>query len=530
MTLKRSPIRYDESTSPPVALENPVPPLQFPLFSALVLSTGLFAMAVALLLLVFFRLARWKQHRYFFIIVLAAGVFGVADFGGAGPFSPMIKLLCARVQLFAAGVHISGWVAYAGADLGGLPKDRQRVLEWLPGSLGLLLLLVPSLSVTGQFVVLPFRIFGANYVHSELTSFAVACAVVMIFVLVLMLLRYLAAALRGRAQSRSHVLALSVFVVCGGVDLLTVAQVWRLPLVTPFGVALGVIPITMVLAARWRQDVEQHEQMSSTLERQVEIRTSELTAALATLGRTEKLAAVGRLAGGMAHEINNPGAALIANLEYLQLGLQRGEQLPADVGETVHESLEAARRISKTVRQLLLLSRAAIAESEGHSFDLKLVAGQALRAARDAEGARGERHVSTVVFEERIPVGLRSSGRGQLLEQALRSLLAQLAASAPSARTSRIQLGAATVGARVRLEVRADFRGLDSGVREQLTQPFLAPQSPEGGGASFGLAASLGLLRTLGAEVVLEEQTAGTNIVLLLDSAPPEVLAPIAQA
>ena len=509
-------IRPEKAEKEPLTL-----PLQFPLFSALALATGFFALAVALLLLVFFPVRRWRQHRYFFLVALAAGVFAISDFASAGPVAPALKHLLGRVQLVAAGLHVSAWAAYAGADLGPLPRWRQRAAEAVPLGLGLLLALFPSLALTGRFNTFPFRIFGAEYALSEITPLALASLGVMTGVLLAVMSRYFRAYAEGRPQSIAHLLALSVFIGCAAVDLATMGHLWALPLLTPFGVALGVIPIAMVLAARWRQDVQEHEQLSASLERTVTGRTSELTAALAALGRTEKLAAVGRLAGGMAHEINNPGAALIANLEYLELGLQRGEQLPPDVGETIHESLSAARRISRAVRQLLLLSRAAIAESEGHSFDLKLVAGQALRAARDAEVARHPPpQVSNVVFEDRIPPGLRSSGRGQLLDTALRALIEQLADSAPHSRTSRIMLAAHAEGPRVRLEVRTDFRGLGPSIREQLGESFLAPRGNDEG-ASFGLAASLGLLRTLGVEIVLEEHTAGTTVALLLDAAPP---------
>ena len=496
-------------------------PIQFPLFSALALATGCFAFAVALLLLAFFPVLRWRQHRYFVLVAMAAGVFGISEFASAGPVTPAIKFAFGRLQLLAAGVHVSAWAAYAAADLGALPKPRQRVLEGVPLVLAALMAAFPGLAFSGRINLFPFRIFGAEYALLELTSFAVFGLVVMTGSLLLVMARYLDAYARGRPQAGAHLLALSIFIGCALVDVMTLAHVWQLPLITPFGVALGVIPIALVLAGRWRQDVREREEIENSLERTVIGRTTELTAALAALGRTEKLAAVGRLAGGLAHEINNPGAALIANLEYLELGLQRGEQLPRDVGETIHESLSAARRISRAVRQLLLLSRAAIAESEGHSFDVKLVASQALRAARDAEVARHPApQVSNVVFEDRIPPGLRSSGRGQLLDTALRALIEQLADSAPRSRTSRITLAAHAEGQRVRLEVRTDFRGLGPGVREQLGESFLAPSANDER-APFGLAASLGLLRTLGVELALEEHAAGTTVALLLDGAPP---------
>jgi two-component system NtrC family sensor kinase len=74
----------------------------------------------------------------------------------------------------------------------------------------------------------------------------------------------------------------------------------------------------------------------------------------ADLVHSEKLAAVGQLAAGVAHEINNPLAAIIANAQMLLRDLPAGE---ADALESVRLIEQAGVRASQVVRNLLNFAR-----------------------------------------------------------------------------------------------------------------------------------------------------------------------------
>jgi len=72
-----------------------------------------------------------------------------------------------------------------------------------------------------------------------------------------------------------------------------------------------------------------------------------------SLIQNEKMAAVGQLAAGMAHEINNPLAAIIANAQLIM----RGAKDNADILESADLIEQAGVRASQTIRDLLRFSR-----------------------------------------------------------------------------------------------------------------------------------------------------------------------------
>lgn len=90
------------------------------------------------------------------------------------------------------------------------------------------------------------------------------------------------------------------------------------------------------------------------LEEMVQKRTEELRSAHALLIRSEKLASAGRLAAGIAHEINNPLQPILVNLELMLEDIQAGQPI---VERDIEESLKSAKRIGRIVERLLQFTR-----------------------------------------------------------------------------------------------------------------------------------------------------------------------------
>ncbi len=71
------------------------------------------------------------------------------------------------------------------------------------------------------------------------------------------------------------------------------------------------------------------------------------------LSQSEKLAIIGQLAAGMAHELNNPLTAILANAQIIQSGLETGNELQ----ESVELIIKASERAVQVVQNLLDFAR-----------------------------------------------------------------------------------------------------------------------------------------------------------------------------
>lgn len=102
-------------------------------------------------------------------------------------------------------------------------------------------------------------------------------------------------------------------------------------------------------------DEENHTVQAIILEQNV----TEKRRLEATLAQSEKLAAVGQLAAGVAHEINNPLTAIIANAQLLQREISGQTELKdkEDIDESLDLILRAGGRAIQVVRNLLNFAR-----------------------------------------------------------------------------------------------------------------------------------------------------------------------------
>jgi PAS domain S-box-containing protein len=214
----------------------------------------------------------------------------------------------------------------------------------------------------------------------------------------------------------------------------------------------------------------------------------------------DRLAALGTLAAGVGHEINNPLASLVSNLNFVQEALGHG--VDRDVAEALADAMGAASRVSRVVRDLQGFARF---EDTLAAVDL----GQVLRSVVGLAGAEIERDVRLVVEVGELPP---VRGSGPRLGQVFLSLLAYAAQSMPARRReeNEVRVSARSEGARVIVEVRDNGVGIPPELQARIFDPF-ATMDEGGVGAGLGLAICHRIVTGLGGEIeVRSEEGKGT--------------------
>ena len=233
------------------------------------------------------------------------------------------------------------------------------------------------------------------------------------------------------------------------------------------------------------------------LERLVEEKTSALLRARDRLFRTEKLAALGRLAANVAHEINNPLASIAGYAEEAREELEGDEadlELLAGSLKTIEDQ---AFRCKEILKRLLGLARAETVEVS--EVDLVQVAREAMASVESV----AKRANVTLQFD---PLGSATihSDAGSLVQ-----VLSNLLDNAIDA-SSRGGDGVVSMGVEVReggaaLWVRDDGQGVPEELRGRVFDPFVTTK-PVGRGTGLGLAISQSLVERLGGKISLESE------------------------
>jgi two-component system, NtrC family, sensor kinase len=227
--------------------------------------------------------------------------------------------------------------------------------------------------------------------------------------------------------------------------------------------------------------------------------------------QSDRLALVGRLAAGVAHEISNPLTYLSTNLVLLEREAEALQTVSRrDVNAAVAESIRAVDHITDVLRDLRRFARSE-GVGEAGPTDLRSVVEEAvLLATVRLRGIRLERALS-----QSLP---RVKARRRRLVQVLVNLLinAADAVSEPGAKERRIRINAEHVGGEVVIEVEDTGPGLSPEARKRIFEPFFTTKPP-GKGTGLGLALSREYVEADGGTLTVEEApTGGARVVVKL--------------
>jgi len=249
------------------------------------------------------------------------------------------------------------------------------------------------------------------------------------------------------------------------------------------------------------------------------------------LMQQEKLAAVGELVSGVAHELNNPLASVMAFAQLLlnERGGVGGVGGAEGIGKTTREALEAihheAKRAAKIVANLLTFARQH--QPERATTDLNRVVEDTLELRRYS--LRGAQVHVVVRLDPDMPPTMADAFQ---LQQVVLNLLAN-AEHALSSWTGERAITVATRrdGELLSISVSDTGPGIAADHLSRVFNPFFTTK-PVGQGTGLGLSISDGIVREHGGRIRVESNPGkgATFVVELPYTVPPSALAASARA
>jgi len=231
--------------------------------------------------------------------------------------------------------------------------------------------------------------------------------------------------------------------------------------------------------------------------------------------QAHKMEAVGRLAGGVAHDFNNVLTVILAQTEFLLADLPADDSRRAEVLEIQ----SAADRAAAFTRQLLAFSRRQLLQPEVLAFN-EVITGMEMMVRRLV----GEDVVLLTKLEPQIPKVWADPGQ---LQQVIMNLVVNARDAMPRGGTLLIETGVveldehyplqhptAKPGVHVVLVVTDTGCGMDPATRSRIFEPFFTTKEP-GKGTGLGLSTVYGIVKQSGGHIwVYSEVGRGTTFKL----------------
>lgn len=227
--------------------------------------------------------------------------------------------------------------------------------------------------------------------------------------------------------------------------------------------------------------------------------------ALEQLRHSERLAMIGRIASGLAHELGTPLNVVSGRAKMIG----SGDLEPEEVADSARIVREQAERMTGIIRQLLDFARRPAVKRQRQP--LEPVVGSVVRMLEPtARTARVELEVESAGGDP-APVIDRNQ-----IEQVLINLIMNAVQAQPDGGRVRIGLGPADAASSVRLTIADEGAGMDAEQLEQIFEPFFTTKSA-GQGTGLGLPIVQGIVEEHGGEIRVESQPGqGTTFTIVL--------------
>ncbi|HEY6100383.1 MAG TPA: ATP-binding protein, partial [Anaeromyxobacter sp.] len=275
---------------------------------------------------------------------------------------------------------------------------------------------------------------------------------------------------------------------------------------------LGRAFVSMTSEIRRRD--EEIRAWNAELQNRVEERTAELKTAQDQILRTRRLAAIGSLGAGLAHELNNPMTAITG---YLAI-LRKHAAADGPQADMIARAQEQAARVARVVEDLR-----SFADQErtisGQRFSLGRTVNSALSLYQ--ERLRSSGIDLTTRIDERLP---DAQGDPVQIQQVVAHLVENAINAMPSGGKLEVSLGTVD-GDALRLTVADTGKGIPAPIRDRIFDPFFTTKGRQGQ-VGLGLSVSHSIVEAHHGRIVVEsEDGMGAAVTVLLPAAAAAHLA-----
>jgi signal transduction histidine kinase len=278
-------------------------------------------------------------------------------------------------------------------------------------------------------------------------------------------------------------------------------------LAAPFLIGHGVLAVALFTAGRLR-DLKRKvdEQSRELVALYTKMREADKSGQQERLGqrlsRADRMASVGALAHGVAHEINNPLTYVIGNLYYAVEELDRdegqGSKLREELSELLRDALDGAERVRRIVRDLERFSRGGDEDAE-QRVDVRATIEMAVNLVRNEI-----RHRARLTLElNDVPIVRGSESR---LVQAFVNLLMNACQAIPEGNAALESVSVRTLSdgrGSVWVQIHDSGVGMPPEVRARIFDPFFTTK-PVGVGTGLGLSVTSGIISSMNGEIRVE--------------------------
>ncbi|MFT3838623.1 MAG: ATP-binding protein [Myxococcaceae bacterium] len=444
----------------------------------------------------------WKEMRPFMWVAVFAFLYCAGDAALTFGISDAASIIVGRLQLLAAGFHIASWFRF-NAAMEKRPLQQAEKVIGVTLVVGGLIMQVPGLGILNVAHHHQVAFFGSTVVDEVPSALGQVIYALMLAGIGYLVAHFVQLSRRGVDYARTMGAMLGLFLLTALNDALASSGVLPLPYLSGAGLMFQVIGVGYILTRRFLSYASSLHVLSAQLERSVEARDEMLNEANQALGRAEKLAAVGQLAAGVAHEINNPAAVIKGNLTFLKEELTG--KVDQEIADCLDDSIVAVGRIARIVRELLSAGRVAgRAEAKLEPFNLGESIDAALTLAAPAV-------TGNVAVADRSDRSLVAIGQSDLVAQVVANLVTNAAqAISGSGAAGTVTVTTERRGETALVSVEDDGPGIPEALQKRVFEPFFTTKEI-GKGTGLGLAVSIGLMQAQGGSLVLKHSKKGAT-------------------